>query len=232
MSKTAYLALLLDAPLQSWGFSSRFQRRTTALHPTKSGVAGMICAALGIPKGSADEQAFLAGITNLKMSSITIPRSTLQPWDDKPRKLPLRRLDDFHTVLDTRRASGKANVDPVVTRRQYLLDARFGVILEGDDTLTRQISEAIQNPKWGIWFGRKSCIPAAPVFAGIFESRVEAEKALIGDLAIKSVTRVSDVASFDAGTDSLIDQPVSFGPRKFTSRRILIEPGGSLKESD
>ena len=33
MSDTAYLALLLDAPLQSWGFSSRFQRRTTELHP-------------------------------------------------------------------------------------------------------------------------------------------------------------------------------------------------------
>ena len=45
MSDTAYLALLLDAPLQSWGFSSRFQRRTTGLHPTKSGVVGLISAA-------------------------------------------------------------------------------------------------------------------------------------------------------------------------------------------
>ena len=43
MSDTAYLALLLDAPLQSWGFASRFQRRTTGLHPTKSGVIGLIC---------------------------------------------------------------------------------------------------------------------------------------------------------------------------------------------
>ena len=47
-----YLALLLDGPLQSWGFSSRFQRRTTGLHPTKSGVIGMICAAMGLAKGS------------------------------------------------------------------------------------------------------------------------------------------------------------------------------------
>ncbi len=39
---TAYLALLLDAPLQSWGSESRFQRRTTALHPTKSGIIGMM----------------------------------------------------------------------------------------------------------------------------------------------------------------------------------------------
>ena len=40
-SDMAYLALLLDAPLQSWGFASRFQRRTTGLHPTKSGVIGL-----------------------------------------------------------------------------------------------------------------------------------------------------------------------------------------------
>ena len=52
---TAYLALLLDAPLQSWGFASRFQRRTTGLHPTKSGVIGLICAAMGLAKGSAEE---------------------------------------------------------------------------------------------------------------------------------------------------------------------------------
>jgi len=37
---------MLDAPLQSWGFASRFQRRTTGLHPTKSGVVGLLCAAL------------------------------------------------------------------------------------------------------------------------------------------------------------------------------------------
>jgi len=47
-----YLALMLDAPLQSWGFASRFQRRTTGLHPTKSGIAGLLCAALGVAKGS------------------------------------------------------------------------------------------------------------------------------------------------------------------------------------
>lgn len=55
MSDTSYLALLLDAPLQSWGFASRFERRTTALHPTKSGIIGLICAAMGLAKGSAEE---------------------------------------------------------------------------------------------------------------------------------------------------------------------------------
>ena len=61
-AETAYLALLLDGPLQSWGFASRFQRRTTGLHPTKSGVLGLICAAMGLAKGSREEQRTLPAL--------------------------------------------------------------------------------------------------------------------------------------------------------------------------
>ena len=73
-SETAYLALLLDGPLQSWGFASRFQRRTTGLHPTKSGVVGLICAAMGLAKGSPDGPVTLANVANLNMTSVVIPR--------------------------------------------------------------------------------------------------------------------------------------------------------------
>jgi CRISPR system Cascade subunit CasD len=187
---------------------------------------------LGIPKGSGRERELLPRLAGLRMSSITIPRTSSAYRTNQSRGLPLRRLEDFHTVLDTRRASGKRNPDPVVTRRQYLLDAKFGVILEGDDELLQQVSSALQNPKWGIWFGRKSCIPAAPVFVGSYGSRGEAEKALINDLEIGSCTRVSDAPSFDSGTDSLNDSPVSFAPRQFAPRRILVEPGGSSSRSD
>src|SRR5437899_3181543 len=119
MSDTAYLALLLDGPLQSWGFSSRFQRRTTGLHPTKSGVIGIICAAMGLAKGSAEERDTLPGLAKLRMTSIALPRHL--PGANGP--LSVRRLEDYHTVLNTRRASGVMNKDAVVTRRQYLLEA-------------------------------------------------------------------------------------------------------------
>ena len=45
------MALLLDGPMQSWGFGSQFERRSTGLTPSKSGVAGLLCAALGLVKG-------------------------------------------------------------------------------------------------------------------------------------------------------------------------------------
>ena len=223
---SAYLALTLDAPLQAWGFGSRFQRRTTGLHPTKSGVIGLICAAMGVGKGSDAERDTLPQLSALKMTSIVMPRYTI------------RRIDDFHTVLNTRRASGKMNDDPVVTRRQYLVDACFGIILNGDRVLLEPIASALQNPVWGVWLGRKSCIPARPLFVALCDRQEDAWRAILraldADVAlpIESFTRVEDVDDFAAGTDSYNDQPVSFGQsnsssegRVYTVRRVRLEPG-------
>ncbi len=228
MSETAYLALMLDGPMQSWGFSSRFQRRTTGLHPTKSGVIGLVCAAMGLAKGSPEERATLPKLANLKMTSIAIPRN-----------VPVLRLEDYHTVLDTRRASGAMNKDAVVTRRQYLLDARFGVILEGDRAMLDIAATRLQDPVWGVWFGRKSCIPSVPVFVDLCESQSAAWKAVLRacklseEIPMEMFTTVADVKDFAEGTDSISDHPVSFGDatssgpdkRRFAVRRIALKPG-------
>ncbi len=224
MSDSAYLALLLDGPLQSWGFASRFQRRTTGVHPTKSGVLGLICAAMGLPKGSSDLVDLLPELSKLRMTTIAIPRTA---------RVSIRRLDDYHTVLGTRRASGKMNNDAVVSHREYLLDARFGVILEGDRPLLEKIASALRDPRWGVWLGRKSCIPAEPIYQGLFESFAESQHKLIGDKPLDSYTTTKDVDRFEDGTDSLNDTPLSFGDesssgpdnRRFIPRRIIVQPG-------
>jgi CRISPR system Cascade subunit CasD len=46
----ATLLFRLCAPIQSWGTQSRFLARDTGLEPSKSGVIGLICAALGKPR--------------------------------------------------------------------------------------------------------------------------------------------------------------------------------------
>ncbi len=229
MSDTAYVALLLDGPLQSWGFASRFQRRTTALHPTKSGIVGLIAAAMGLAKGSVEERAMLQQLATLRMSSIAIPREA--PGSDEPP--PVTRLDDYHTVLNTRRASGVPSKDAVVTHRQYLLDARFGIILTGDRLVLERAATALQNPIWGVWFGRKSCIPAEPIFRGLFNTELEAQRELIANKSVDDFTTVTEVTEFAEGTDSISDQPLSFGDgsssgpigRRFAVRRIALKPG-------
>ena len=44
----ATLLLRLAAPLQAWGADSKFETRKTNREPTKSGVIGLLAAALGL----------------------------------------------------------------------------------------------------------------------------------------------------------------------------------------
>lgn len=214
-SDKSFLALRLEGPLQSWGFDSQYNRRNTGLMPTKSAVAGMCCAALGYQRGSSEEAAFLDKFIAVIMMAIAKPRNA----DNK--ELSVRRLQDYHTVRNTRTAEGKPK-DCHITNRQYLTDAAFGVLLEGDSTLLKQVAAALENPVWGIWLGRKACIPTAPVLAGVRGNRDEALRLLIGERSLESFTRQEEVENFADGRDSLPDMPVSFASdrRQFSPRRV------------
>lgn len=225
-SDAKFLCLRLQGPLQSWGFESQYNRRNTGLFPTKSAIAGMCCAALGFPRGSDDERQLLTAFRRVHMTAISIPRRR------GSRELAVRRLVDYHTVQNTRRASGSLNVDCVLTSRQYLVDAGFGVVLAGDAGLLTRIGAAIADPRWGIWLGRKTCIPSAPVLAGLADSREEALRLLIGDDTIESFTRQEDVSSFVEGKDSLGDNPECFasGRRTFSPRRVAVTMAVSAQQ--
>lgn len=49
--RTGVLSMRLAGPLQLWGASARFIRRTTESAPTKSAVIGLLAAAAGIERG-------------------------------------------------------------------------------------------------------------------------------------------------------------------------------------
>ncbi len=212
-SDKKYLALRLEGPLQSWGFDSQFSRRNTGLMPTKSAIAGICCAALGHPRGGDKEQAFLAQFGKIKMTAIAIPRN------GPKKELPVRRMQDYHTVQNTKTAKGDMK-DCHITHRQYLADAAFGILLEGDGALLEEITHALADPVWGIWLGRKTCIPSAPVLAGVKEKKEDALRLLIGERPLHSFTRQEEAESFSKGGDSLPDSPVSFA----TERRNHCSP--------
>ena len=230
MSADACLALLLDAPLQSWGHASRFERRTTALHPTRSGVLGLVAAALGIDKNGPDEAAQLARLASLRVSTYTLPR-----LDPRGRELPIVRLEDYHTVgacydeddirqrqMLVHNAEGKIRKSggiptPAVTYRHYLLDARFGVLLEGPVALLGEIAAALADPHWGVWLGRKSCLPAAPLIAAGPADRSACWSALLqrarytGTEPEEAFARVLEVSADSPGAERLDDTPVAYG---------------------
>lgn len=249
-SDKSYLALRLEGPLQSWGFYSQYNRRNTGLMPTKSAIAGMCCAALGLDRGSEEEKEFLASFRELRMTAIAKPRHRYQ------KELHVRRLPDFHTVgggYDPNNPDERGSITvsaengsprakngqsmAVLTHRQYLTDAAFGVILEGDTNFLQKIAygdpEAnprygLVDPRWGIWLGRKTCIPTAPLLAGLKSGWNEALRLLIGERPLDSFTRQVEAASFADGRDSLLDMPVSFASdrRQFSPRRVKTRQAG------
>lgn len=214
-AEVCWLALRLEGPLQSWGLDSQYSRRATGLMPTKSGIAGICCAAIGLPRGSEAEREFLAAFGGVRLVTIALPRSP------RRRRLEVRRMQDYHTVQGTMKADGKLK-DCQPTYRQYLADASFGALLEGDAAVLGQVATALSDPRWGIWLGRKCCIPTAPVLAGCFSSQREAEKALLGDEPLESFTRQEEVTRYPEGRDSLPDQAVTFlsTGRRFSPRRV------------
>lgn len=225
MSSELHLALRLEGPLQSWGFEDRFNRRKTGLLPTKSGLLGICCAALGVEKGTGDEKIWLGKLNDLRCLVIAVPRSDPR-WDDAP-VLTVRRMEDYHTVLGTRSADGKVKDTAVLTHRTYLNDASFAVVFSGDSETIRLLGDALADPVWGVWLGRKACIPASPILRGIFESEDAALNQLLGDRSLAEFTRQREAASFGEGTDTLMDSPITFGKvRQFAPRRVKLLRAG------
>ena len=104
----ATLLLRLAAPLQSWGSDSKFETRKTDREPTKSGVVGLLAAALGLRR---DDTEGLARLNGLRFAVRADQEGSL--------------LVDFHTA--------KSRDTSYVTYRHYLQDAVFLAGLECGD---------------------------------------------------------------------------------------------------
>jgi len=229
--------------MQSWGSASRFTRRTTELFPTKSGIIGLLAAALGVDKYKPDEARAIARLAALHCSVITLPRKP------RGRTVPILRLEDYHTIgaaydeddrwqrqMMVHTAEPKRKLRkisgmycPETSIRHYLLDARFGVLLEGDKALLQEAAAALRNPRWGVWLGRKCCLPASPVLVAIAKTRDEASRTLLARAGYEESTplahfdRVEDAGLADDQAEVLNDTPTAFGApigQRHAPRRI------------
>lgn len=219
-NEIAVLALRLRGPMQSWGFNSQFNRRETGLFPTKSALVGLCCAAMGLDRGSEAESATLKMFVDVKLTCVAMPQ---QP---KGRPVFMKRMQDYHTVQNTCDAKGNMKKDAVLTYRQYLNDAGFIALFNGKKTFLCHIADSLQNPVWGVWLGRKACIPSAPVFAGLYSSEVDAVSNVseLEGQSIEKFSYVREVDTFGSGIDSYMDQAVSFDihRRNFSPRRVVL----------
>lgn len=134
--------------MQSWGTRSHFDERDTGLEPSKSGVLGLLAAALGRSRTESIDD-----LAALRMG-VRVDREGVIRYD-------------YQTALGVFRADGSKLRDDetVQSWRYYLADAVFLVGLEGGDrTLLESINAALRNPRWCLYLGRKGYVPSRPIW--------------------------------------------------------------------
>ena len=170
------MLLTLKGPMQSWGTSSRFNKRRTPSEPSKSGVIGLLAAAQGRRRVDPVED-----LVDLKMA-VRVDQ-------------PGTRERDFHTThslvengtketivytrsdLDKLSDAEKKKIKYTLTDRYYLADAVFVVGISGETTLIDALNEALVKPKFPLYLGRRAFPPMTPIRPKLSEGN------LVDDLA-------------------------------------------------
>lgn len=188
----ATLLLRLAAPLQSWGSDSKFETRKTGRAPTKSGVIGLLAAALGLRR---DDTAGLARLNRLRFAVRTDQEGSL--------------LVDFHTA--------KSSSTSYITYRHYLQDAIFLAGLESDDeALLQELEAALRHPVYPLYLGRRSCPPTLPLCLGIRSGALldvlRAEPPLARKTSSVRMNIVADADPADPAAVPRRDLAMSFSP--------------------
>lgn len=203
------LLLRLAGPMQSWGMRSRFRRRTTEMEPTKSGVVGLLAAALG--RQRTDSIADLADL-----------------------RLGVRVEQQGHLLHDFQTASQGGVTAPLSTR-YYLSDAVFLAAVEGQDDVIAGLDEALTNPVFPLFLGRRAFppagLPSLGIRSGSLENVLHDPQWYAGTREMKSTAAkevrlriVRDATAVDPRTSTREDVPVSFDPnRRLFSTRPVVE---------
>ena len=195
------LLLRLAGPMQSWGTDSKFDVRRTQREPSKSGVIGLVAAALGVSRQ--DRQA-LATLACLRFGVRVDREGTL--------------LRDYHTAHGK---TCKKEETVYITNRYYLADAAFVAGLESEDgALLERIGEALVSPAFPLHLGRRSCPPTGRIFLGI--SPKPLEEALRENAPDSASWLVLDAKAGEPGGLQR-DVPLSFNPnrREYGFRRVV-----------
>lgn len=200
------LLLRLCAPMQAWGTQSNFSNRDTGREPSKSGVIGLLCAALGRPR-----YAPVDDLASLRMGVRVDQEGVIRK--------------DYHTAGK----GGYYKVDGSVQRgslitsdRYYLHDAKFLVGLEGDAGLLEDLQTVLKQPTWFLFLGRKACIPAERVWLPDGLQDAPLYDALRRYPWLGQGTQPSGVRLLiEDLTGAMVrnDQPLSYTARRFLPRR-------------
>ena len=215
--------------------------------PTKSAVAGMICSALGVPREDCADE-WLPKIADMKMG-VRIDRAGIRMWDyhtvgAKQKMMIAEYSQNVENVATHPPTTEEAMEYPkkkygaLLSRREYLSDASFLVALQGEPEIIELMYNAVKNPQWQLFLGRKCCPPALPIAGdkpGYFDDLITALKSV--PLSFSRDEEVSDIVEIyldwrphnnedllPENVQTINDVAISFSPNIYRPRYVEKTP--------
>jgi len=143
--------------MSGWGQPNHWVVRKSYSFPTKSGIIGMLCCAMGIDRENATKE-------------------VLKPFQDLKMGVSLEKngnksIDFMICGFDVRRpmANGKSKDSTVVSRVEYTFDPEYKIFIHGEENFLESIKKYLENPRWNIYMGRKNCSISVPIIPQILE---------------------------------------------------------------
>ncbi len=220
MSERTTLLIRLAGPQQAWGSRSRFATRSTERAPTRSGVIGLIAAALGMERTDSLER-----FDDLRFGVRVDQPGTVER--------------DFQTA---RTLDGRTSMP--LSERFYLADAVFLAGLDSAEAAAlHEFANALHRPRHPLYLGRRAFPSDGPlrtmiVAAPLREALQQAEWAATDHYrkthpdAGRGLDILVDAEPGEAVEMTLADIPVSFDPQRRRHdwrdvARIRVSPGDS-----
>lgn len=188
------LPLHLYGPLQSWGGPGAQDVRLSADMPSKSGLVGIMAAALGRVHGSDNSD-----LCGLELAVRTDRRGT--------------RMVDFHTLP-------QKGDNTYQTWREYHQWAGFTAFVSGDEDLLCRVRDALRNPRWDLTLGRRNCHPATSIGGELLG--VGIDEAITGYWPSYATRKSTHMVERDArkGESWLLVGDEPLGDRRFAMRPV------------
>jgi CRISPR system Cascade subunit CasD len=167
---TDYLLFQLYGPLAAWGDTAVGEFRPSQAHPGRTAVLGLVAAALGIrrPQPHTDDPSE-RDLTELDRAlrvavRLDAPGEVLRDYHTTQVPSQERKVRHY-TRRDELRDPGKLNT--ILSQRDYRTDAAVTVALQqrASDVAfdLSQIAQALRQPVFTLYLGRKACPPALPL---------------------------------------------------------------------
>ena len=173
----SYLVLQLYGPFAAFGDTAVGEYRPSYDHPSKSGIVGLLCAAMGISRTDEKRIQDLSaglGFSVLVLESGKLLRDYHTAQVASEPKLKKRVVATRKDELDVDR------VETILSSRDYRMDSLYRIAIWSNSSAVQldQIENALLRPGFIPYLGRKSCPVAVPFVPQLVDA-VSAREALL-----------------------------------------------------